>query len=486
MNAPGDTVLIVDDEQVVRKLLRASLCGNGRTCLEANGAEEAMDQLKNHTVDLALIDIKMQGKSGIELLVELRASYPETAVIMISAVSSTETAVECMRQGAYDYLSKPFGPNEAVLRIEHALERRRLTLDNRDYQLHLERRVEEETEQIRASEENFRSSVDNSPLGIRIVSADGRTIYANPALLDMYRYGSIGELDASPTQLRFTPASYSAHQERAKRRKLGDSVSPQYETDIVRKNGEIRHLLVNRSEVLWDGTKQSQVLYQDITERVQTERALAESRDQLNKTLESVIQSMALIVEMRDPYTAGHQRRVARLACAIAGEMGLPQEMIDGIRVAGTIHDIGKIGVPTDILSKPGRISKAEFILIKEHPRTGYEILKGIDFPWPIARAVLQHHERMNGTGYPDQLEPESIILEARILAVADVIEAMGSHRPYRAALGIEKALEEISLNRGVLYDPVVADACLKLFDENIFGFDWQTGAAVPASVSVG
>jgi HD-GYP domain-containing protein (c-di-GMP phosphodiesterase class II) len=205
---------------------------------------------------------------------------------------------------------------------------------------------------------------------------------------------------------------------------------------------------------------------------VRTDKALKESYDKLDKTLDAVIQTMALTVEMRDPYTAGHQHRVARLACAIAAEMGLSPEKIKGIGVVGAIHDIGKICVPAEILSKPGRITDAEFSIIKEHPRTGYDILKGIDFPWPVARSVLQHHERINGSGYPGRLSGENIILEAKILAVADVVEAMASHRPYRPSLGKDKALEEISQQKGVLYDSVVVDACLKLFNEKGFNLD--------------
>jgi PAS domain S-box-containing protein len=306
--------------------------------------------------------------------------------------------------------------------------------------------------------------VENSPLGIRIVTVKGQTIYANRTLLDTYGYSSVGEMDSIPNKEHYTPESYSAHRERVEKRKLGEFVAPNYEIDIVRKNGEIRNLLVNRGEVLWNGDRQFQALYQDITARVQAEKGLDESHDKLRKTLDAVIQTMALTVEMRDPYTAGHQRRVAKLACAIAGELNLSQEKINGIRVTGIIHDIGKICVPSEILSKPGRITEAEFNLIKEHPRTGYDIIKGIDFPWPVAQAVLQHHERMNGSGYPGQLSGESIILEARVLAVSDTVEAMASHRPYRPALGFDKALDEVSQKKSVLYDSEVVDACLRVF----------------------
>jgi HD-GYP domain-containing protein (c-di-GMP phosphodiesterase class II) len=172
------------------------------------------------------------------------------------------------------------------------------------------------------------------------------------------------------------------------------------------------------------------------------------------------------MVETRDPYTAGHQRRVADLARTIATEMNLHDDQIDGIRMAATIHDLGKISVPAEILSKPTKLTNIEFNPIKTHSQSGYNILKDIDFPWPVARTVLEHHERMNGSGYPDGLTGDNILMESRILAVADVVESMASHRPYRSALGIDAALNEISKNKGILYDPEVSDACLRLFHE--------------------
>jgi sensor domain CHASE-containing protein len=206
----------------------------------------------------------------------------------------------------------------------------------------------------------------------------------------------------------------------------------------------------------------------------QSAEKLQHTTENLRKALGATIQAIALTVEAKDPYTAGHQRRVADLARAIATEMGLSEEPIDGIRMAGAIHDIGKISIPGEILSRPGRLSDIEFGLIKTHPQVGYDILKTIDFPWPVAQIVLQHHERMDGSGYPQGLSGEEIILEARILAVADVVEAMASYRPYRLAHSIKEALEEISQNRGVLYDPEVVDACLRLFIEK--GFKVQSG----------
>jgi putative nucleotidyltransferase with HDIG domain len=234
----------------------------------------------------------------------------------------------------------------------------------------------------------------------------------------------------------------------------------------VRKNGEIRHLYVFRKEIFWNGKKQSQVIYQNITLRRQAEGKLRETLESLRKSIKTTIQVLGTASEARDPYTAGHQKRVADLACAIAVEMGLPHDKIEGIRMAGSIHDIGKLSVPAEILVKPTKLTNIEFSLIKEHPQIGYEMLKNVESPWPLAQIVYQHHERINGSGYPRNLKGDEILMEARIMSVADVLEAMASHRPYRPTLGIEAALEEITKNKGILYDNAVADACLRLFRE--------------------
>ena len=198
---------------------------------------------------------------------------------------------------------------------------------------------------------------------------------------------------------------------------------------------------------------------------------LKQSLEKLHNSMEGIIQVIALTVETRDPYTAGHQRRVAELSGTIAQEMELPTGKVEGLRMAAMIHDLGKINVPTEILIKPTKLSDIEFSLIKVHAEVGYSILKDIDFPWPVARMVLEHHERMNGSGYPNRLTGENLLIESRIMAVADVVEAIATYRPYRPALGIEKALEEISENTGILYDPEVVDTCLRLFKEKGFNF---------------
>ena len=208
----------------------------------------------------------------------------------------------------------------------------------------------------------------------------------------------------------------------------------------------------------------------DIQKRKLAEEALEKSCRKLKKTLQGTVQAIATMGELRDPYTAGHQRRVVNLAVSIARVMGLAEDRIDELSIAGTIHDLGKISIPAEILSKPGSLTELEENMMRTHTKVGYDILKSIDFPGAAAQILYQHHERYNGTGYPRGLSGEDILLEARILSVADVVEAMASHRPYRAALGIDSALAEIEDHRGILYDPQSVDACLTLFREQ--GFD--------------
>ena len=246
-------------------------------------------------------------------------------------------------------------------------------------------------------------------------------------------------------------------------------------TDKERKFGDDDMAVLTRFAALATTVLNNGTLY------VQTQQARAEcklveeelkrSNEQLQETFITTINALATAVEMRDPYTAAHQRWVTQLACVIASEMDFANEQIAGLRMAGLIHDIGKMNVPTEFLVKPHQLTEIEYEAIKVHPQSGYDIVRQIPFPWPVAQCVLQHHERMDGSGYPQGISNTEILPEARILAVADVVEAMASHRPYRDAHGIDLSLEEISRNRGVLYDAEVVDACLKVFKEKTFTF---------------
>jgi PAS domain S-box-containing protein/putative nucleotidyltransferase with HDIG domain len=244
------------------------------------------------------------------------------------------------------------------------------------------------------------------------------------------------------------------------------------EKKYIAKSG--REIFVEASSQLFEYRNKPIVITmaRDIRQRKKTEDELQRSYYSLQKAMNSTITTMASLVELKDPYTAGHQVRVSKLACAIANELGLSVDQIDGIRASGLVHDIGKISIPSEILSKPGILNDTEFTMIKTHPSVGYEILKKIEFPWPVAQTVQQHHERLDGSGYPYGLSGDDINIEARIISIADIVEAMATHRPYRPALGINKALEEIIQYKGILYDPQAVDACIHLF--NVKGFQFE------------
>ena len=242
---------------------------------------------------------------------------------------------------------------------------------------------------------------------------------------------------------------------------------------FLHKDNSWRNLDVIAKNLLDDPAIEGIILNsRDITERKRAEEELRQGFKKLQRTVDGMITALAVVTEKRDPYIAGHQQRVTQLACAMAEEMGLPEEQIKGIRVAGTIHDLGKIDLPGEILRKPSPLNDLEFGLVKTHPQVGCDLLKRAEFPWPVAQILLQHHERLDGSGYPKGLAGRNILLEARLLGVADVVEAMSHRRSYRAAFDVDKALKEILRNKGVLYDPQGVDACLRLFTEKGFAFE--------------
>ena len=239
---------------------------------------------------------------------------------------------------------------------------------------------------------------------------------------------------------------------------------------------EIDHFVDSRTEEL---ARANDELHGKVLETRRSEDHLQSTLDRLEGSLEGTFKAMAMTLELRDPYMAGHQTRVSSLAVAIAREMNLPWEKIEGLRFAGLIHDIGKISAPAEIMAKPCRLTKSEFQLVKDHPRVGYDMIKDIAFPWPVAHIILQHHERMDGSGYPDGLVGDAILVEARVLAVADVVEALCSLRPYRPALGLEKGLDEVRKGRGIRYDARVVDACVKVFRDGRFAFRRESQTAL-------
>jgi len=307
------------------------------------------------------------------------------------------------------------------------------------------------------SELNYRQVVENASEAIFVVHG-GRIVFLNPMTCALIGYSG-EELMARPFPKFIHPDDRDMVLKRYRARMEGEESQGVFVFRVVRNDGAVRWAELSAVLIDWQGEPAVLNLVSDITER-------REASDRLRKSLEGTIKAVVLTTEIRDPYTAGHQERVARLACAIAEKMGLGEETVKGLRVAGLLHDVGKVSVPAEILSKPARLTPAEFNLIKAHPQTGYEILKGIDFPWPAAEIVLEHHERLDGSGYPRGLTGEAILPMAKILAVADVVEAMSSHRPYRPALGVDKALGELEAGAGTLYDREVVKVCLQLFQE--------------------
>ncbi len=325
-------------------------------------------------------------------------------------------------------------------------------------------------ELLRASEEKYRSLVENINDVFYTLDSQGNITYVSPVVerLSKYKAGDlIGKPFTSiiyPDDLPDVLQSYN--------RLISGQLEPS-EFRISDKDGKIIFVRTSSHPIYEDGEIVGiTALIMDITERKQAEQDLIKSYRQTKKTLDDAINTMAKIVEMRDPYTAGHQHRVADLAIAIAKEIGYGDDQIEQLYRAAVIHDIGKIYVPSDILSKPGKLNTVELNLIKTHAQGGFEIMKNMDFPPAVALSVLQHHERLDGSGYPNGLKGEAISREALVLAVADVVEAMSSYRPYRPALGIDEALKEISENKGKLYDVDAVDACLKLFTEKGFKFE--------------
>ncbi len=317
------------------------------------------------------------------------------------------------------------------------------------------------------SEERYRRLFETASDGIVLLEKhEGKITHANPATEKMVGYTkkeSIGH------KLRDIGVLLDMGDFQTLMQNLNRIGIINY-TDVLIETKSGQH--ISADIYLVDRATLVQCNIRDITDRKQAEEELRQTLERLRKAVGATIQVLVSAVEARDPYTAGHQIRSAALADTIAAEMGLSQEKIEGIRIAGSIHDIGKLSIPAEILAKPTKLSKSEFLLIKEHARHGYEILKEVESPWALAEIVYQHHERMDGSGYPRKLKGNEILMEARIMAVADVVESMASYRPYRPALGIDVALNEIEKNRGVLYDDAVVDACLRLFREKGFKFE--------------
>lgn len=328
------------------------------------------------------------------------------------------------------------------------------------------KRVEED---LRESELLFRKVFQDHTAVKMIMDPDtGDILDVNRAAVEFYGWSRVQLTQMKIQEINtLSPEEIKKEMEEARSNK-----KVHFEFRHRRADGSVRDVGVFSSKIEVNNKALLHSIIFDISARKQAENDLLDTLERLRNAVSTNIQVIKSIVEARDPYTASHQLRVADLARTIATEMELSPDMIEGLWMASSIHDLGKLSIPTEILSKPGKLAETEFVMIKEHSEKGFEILKNIESPWPLAEIVYQHHERMDGSGYPRNLKGDEILMEARILAVCDVVEAMASHRPYRAALGVDAALKEIEDNRGILYDADVVDICIKLFREKGFTFE--------------
>ncbi len=458
-------ILAVDDEPSMLELLVDILSLEGFQVRSTACGELALQSVASHPPDLILLDINMPGIDGIEVCRRLKAQEEtrNIPIIFISGTAKRSEMAEGFALGAVDFIPKPYQIDELLARVRNHLELSRVRAD-------LEARVAKRTEELCKSEAYFRELnqihqriLSSTGEGIYGVNTEGQITFVNPAALRMLQYENIELIGQNAHDLFHHTTVDEIKLKRedcAVYKSFREGITSSGSADYWRKDGTPIPIEFTSQPILENGQIIGAVVsFKDITERMQ-------SLKNLRKGLEATIQAIAVTVETRDPYTAGHQRRTADLARSIATEMNLSADQIDGIRMATTIHDLGKISVPSEILSKPSKLTALEFSLVKSHSQSGYDILKSIDFPWPIARIILEHHERLNGLGYPNGLTGDKLLIESKILTVADVVESMASHRPYRPALGLDVALDEIIRNKDVLYDGDVVDACLRLFRE--------------------
>jgi len=409
-------ILIVEDSPTQAEELKYILEQQRYQVTVAKNGKEAVNLLNRHNPAIIISDVMMPEMDGYQLCKHIKTdqNLKNIPVILLTTLSDPQDVITGLQCGADNFVTKPYDKEYLMSRINHLLS---------NMSLYGDKRTKEDLTINLGLTINF---------GNRTYTITSDRLQILNLLLSTYE------------------------------------TAVQKNQELIKARDDLRTLNEQLEQKVLDRTAALRV---EIAERIRAEEALQQSYGKLKKTLEATAAALTSALEKRDPYTAGHQQRVARLACLIAQHMGLSEDRIEGIHMAGILHDIGKIAVPGEILSKPGKLSEVEFLLIQSHSMVGYEILRNIEFPWPIAKITLQHHERMDGSGYPEGLSGVNILLEARILAVADVIEAISSHRPYRPTLSIEIAIKEISQDRGTLYDPDVVDAALKLLTKKEFNF---------------
>jgi len=438
-------ILVVEDESLVAKDIANMVRGLGyNVSAVVSTGEEAIAIAGKSQPDIILMDIVLKGRiDGIEAAQHIWENF-SIPVVYLTAYADEATLQRAKVTEPFGYILKPFDERELQTTIEMAF-----------FKAQMEKKLRER--------ERWLSTVLRS-IGDGVIAVDrnGRVTFMNGVAEKLTGW--------SQDEILMKPLSGFIQIPEA-----GEGADAAVSESVLTMRDGTPITIEQSVSPIYDEKKEnfgSVHIIRDIRARKKTEEEIRQSYARHQKALNGTIQAIGLTIEMRDPYTAGHQHRVSKLSCAIAEEMGVETTRIEGIRMAADIHDIGKIYVPAEILSKPGRLSDIEMSIIRTHSQVGYDILKNIEFPWPIAQIVYQHHEREDGTGYPNALKGEDILFEARIISVADVVEAMSSHRPYRPAPGTEKALNEIRRGRGTQYDANVVDACIRLFQEKNFKFE--------------
>jgi PAS domain S-box-containing protein len=452
-------ILVVEDESIVARDIRNMLLGLGyEVTAVVSGAKIAVQKAEETRPDLVLMDVMLQGEvTGVNAAEHIYTKF-SIPVVYLTAYADSSTVQRAKKTEPFGYIIKPFEERELQTTIEIALYK---------YKMQME---------LKERERWLSTILKSIGDGVIATNQDGLITFMNP-LAELLTGWRQDEALNQPLREVFRVMNDRAGKtQNIPVRRILENADPRLFNGsfLLSRKGQKTPIDTRLEPIKNDGGSISGMVlaFTDITPRKRAEDELKKSWEQQKIAMEGTVQAIAYTIETRDPYTAGHQRRVTKLACLIGEVMRLSADRIEGLRMSGELHDIGKIQVPAEILSKPGKISEAEYTIIKTHAQVGHDILKTIEFPWPGAKIVLQHHERMDGSGYPQGLKGERILLEARILAVADVIEAMATHRPYRPALSIEEALNEISENKGKLYDVKAVEACLKVFKEKEFTFE--------------
>jgi len=439
-------ILVVEDEAIVALDIQSRLKYMGyEVAGVSSSGEDAVDKAGKLKPDLILMDIMLEGgMDGIEAAGLINENFG-IPVVYLTAYADQQTLERAKITNPFGYIIKPFEDRELQTTIEMAVYKyetdRKLILSERLLATTLKSLGEAVVTTGAEGLVRFLNPVAEQFLGVKLEDVKGKTLQE----LLHHDEGCMAGFGSRTCWFQRTSEESVP---------IETNVSPIVDD--------------------WGVAAGSVLVFRDISERVKSEDNLKEYVANLRASLEATVEALAVTAEKRDPYTAGHQQRVSALATAIAAELGFEGERLEGLRVAGLLHDIGKIYIPAEILAKPATLTNIEMGLIKTHSEVGYDILKNIPFPWPVAQCVLQHHERLNGSGYPAGLSNGTISEEAKILSVADVVEAMSSHRPYRAALGLERALGEVKRNRGLLYYPAAVDACVGLFESGRFNFEME------------